>query len=124
MCIRDRVSTADDRVAGFRKAFSEAQQAEPPRVLRGEYTIESGRAMARQAMVVTPRPTALFAANNFIAIGVLQTLDEMHVRVPEDVAVVAFDDLPPAMVTFPFLTGAAQPAYETGPRSVAGLLAR
>jgi len=118
------VSTADDRVAGFRRALSEAHQAEPPRVLRGEYTIESGRAMARQAMAVTPRPTALFAANNFIAIGVLQELDEMHVRVPEDVAVVAFDDLPPAMVAFPFLTVAAQPAYEMGQRSVAVLLDR
>jgi LacI family transcriptional regulator len=80
--------------------------------------------MARQAMAVTPRPTALFAANNFIAIGVLQALDEMHLRVPDDVAVVAFDDLPPAMVTFPFLTVAAQPAYEMGQRSVAVLLDR
>ena len=118
------VSTADDRVAGFRMALAEAHQAEPPRVLRGEYTIESGRAMARQAMAAIPRPTALFAANNFIAIGVLQELDEMHVRVPEDVAVVAFDDLPPAMVAFPFLTVAAQPAYEMGQRSVAVLLDR
>jgi LacI family transcriptional regulator len=118
------VSTADDRVAGFRKAFSEARQAESPRVLRGEYTIESGRAMARQAMAAIPRPTALFAANNFIAIGVLQELDEMQVRVPQDVAVVAFDDLPPAMVAFPFLTVAAQPAYEMGQRSVAVLLNR
>ena len=85
------VSTADDRVAGFRKALAEAHHAEPPRVLRGEYTIESGRAMARQAMAAIPRPTALFAANNFIAIGVLQELDEMHVRVPEDVAVISLD---------------------------------
>jgi len=118
------VSTADDRVAGFRQAVAGAHQPEPARVFRGEYTIESGRAMARQAMAVTPRPTALFAANNFIAIGVLQALDEMHLRVPDDVAVVAFDDLPPAMVTFPFLTVAAQPAYEMGQRSVAVLLDR
>ena len=118
------VSTADDRVAGFRQAFAEVQRAEAPRVFRGEYTIESGRAMTRQAMALAPRMTALFAANNFIAIGVLQALDEMHIRVPEDVAVVAFDDLPPAMVTFPFLTVAAQPAYEMGQRSVAVLLDR
>ncbi len=118
------MSTADDRVAGFRQALAEGDRAEPPRIFRGELTIESGRAMARQAMDVIPRPTALFAANNFIAIGALQALDEMHVRVPEDVAVVAFDDLPPAMVTFPFLTVAAQPAYEMGQRSVAVLLDR
>ena len=60
--------------------------------------------MAKLALAATPRPTALFAANNFIAIGVLHALDELQVRVPEDVAVVGFDDLPPAMVTFPFLT--------------------
>lgn len=118
------VSTADDRVAGFRQALAEARQPQPPRVFHGAYTIESGREMARQAMAVTPRPTGLFAANNFIAIGVLQELDAMRVRVPEDVAVVAFDDLPPAMVTFPFLTVAAQPAYEMGQRSVAVLLDR
>jgi LacI family transcriptional regulator len=118
------VSTADDRVAGFLQALAGARQPDPPIVFRGAYTTESGRVMARQAMAATPRPTALFAANNFIAIGVLQALEEMNVRVPEDVAVVAFDDLPPAMVAFPFLTVAAQPAYEMGRRSVAVLLER
>jgi LacI family transcriptional regulator len=118
------VSTADDRVVGFRAALAEAGGIQPPRVYRGEYTIESGREMARRALASTPRPTALFAANNFIAIGLLQELDEMRVRVPEDVAVVGFDDLPSAMVTFPFLTVAAQPAYEMGQRSVAMLLER
>jgi LacI family transcriptional regulator len=117
------VSTADDRAAGFRQAMSEAGQT-PPRVYRGAFTIESGREMAREAMAARPRPTALFAANNFIAIGVLQTLDDMNVRVPEDIAVVGFDDLPPAMVAFPFLTVAAQPAYEMGQRGVAMLLGR
>jgi LacI family transcriptional regulator len=111
-------------VAGFLQALTEAHQPDPPLVFRGAYTTESGRVMARQAMSATPRPTALFAANNFIAIGVLQALEEMNVRVPEDVAVVAFDDLPPAMVAFPFLTVAAQPAYEMGRRSVAVLLER
>jgi LacI family transcriptional regulator len=118
------VSTANDRVAGFRAAIAEADGVEPPRVYRGEFTISSGRQMVRRALAATPRPTALFAANNFIAIGVLQELDAMHVRVPEDVAVVGFDDLPPAMVTYPFLTVAAQPAYEMGQRSVAMLLER
>ncbi len=117
------VSTADDRVAGFRKALVGAGRR-PPRVYRGAFTIESGREMARLAASARPRPTALFAANNFIAIGALQALDEMKVRVPGDVAVVGFDDLPPAMVTFPFLTVAAQPAHEMGERSVTMLLER
>ena len=118
------VLTADDRAAGFREAVAAAGGLPPPDILRGSFSIESGREMAKLALASTPRPTALFAANNFIAIGVLHALDEMQVRVPEDVAVVGFDDLPPAMVTFPFLTVAAQPAYELGRRSVAMLLAR
>jgi LacI family transcriptional regulator len=118
------VSTADDRVAGLRQAFSQAGLLQLPRVYRGAFTIESGREMARLAVAARPMPTALFAANNFIAIGVLQALDEMGVRVPGDVAVVGFDDLPPAMVAFPFLTVAAQPAYEMGTQSVAVLLER
>ena len=118
------VSTADDRVAGFRQALAGLDQVLPPRVYWGEYTIPSGQEMARRALAASPRPTAVFAANNFIAIGVLQALDEMGLRVPEDVAVVGFDDLPPAMVAFPFLTVAAQPAYEMGQRSVRMLLDR
>ena len=119
------VLTADDRAAGFRRAVVAAGgQLPSPRVYRGAFTIDSGREMAMRALSAAPRPTALFAANNFIAIGVLHALDEMRVRVPDDVAVVGFDDLPPAMVTFPFLTVAAQPAYEMGQRSVAMLLAR
>ena len=72
-----------------------------------------------------PRPTALFAANNFIAIGVAARARRSSAsRVPEDVAVVGFDDLPEAMVTFPFLTVVAQPAVEMGRRAVAVLLER
>jgi LacI family transcriptional regulator len=112
------VSTADDRVRGFRAAVTACPGTRPPHVLRGSFSIESGTAMARRAMRLRPRPTALFAANNFIAIGVLHALDELGIRVPEDVAVVGFDDLPAPMVVFPFLTVAAQPAFEMGQRSV------
>jgi LacI family transcriptional regulator len=118
------VPTAEDRAAGFRDAVAAAGGLPTPRVHRGSFSIEGGAQMARLALAATPRPTALFAANNFIAIGVLHALAELGVRVPEDVAVVGFDDLPPAMVTFPFLTVASQPAYEMGQRSVAVLLAR
>jgi LacI family transcriptional regulator len=115
------VLTARDRVAGFRRAVVEEAGLPEPAVFEGTFTIESGRAMASVAMTVRPRPTALFAANNFIAIGVLHALREMEIAVPEDVAVVGFDDLPEAMVTFPFLTVVAQPAAEIG-REAVGLL--
>jgi LacI family transcriptional regulator len=118
------VSTADDRVKGFREAVADCAGARPPKVFRGTFTIDSGRSMALEAMALRSRPTALFAANNFIAIGALHALDELGIRVPDDVAVVAFDDLPPAMVVFPFLTVVAQPAFEMGQQSVGLLLDR
>ena len=71
-----------------------------------------------------PRPTALFAANNFLTIGVRRGLSELGLRVPEDVALVGFDDLPSEMIMFPFFTVAAQPAYQMGQRAVAVLLER
>lgn len=117
------VITAVDRVAGFRRALDEAGLPAPG-VLHGAFSIESGREMAIRAMEADPRPTALFAANNFLAIGVQHGLDELGLRVPEDVALVGIDDLPPAMVTFPFLTVAVQPAVEMGRESVSMLLAR
>jgi LacI family transcriptional regulator len=118
------ISTADDRVAGFRRALAAAGAPEGCRVYHGEFTQESGAAMTRQALAECPRPTALFATNNFIAIGALRALRDAGLRVPEDVALVGFDDLPAGLVTFPFLTVAAQPAYEMGRKAVAVLLER
>jgi LacI family transcriptional regulator len=118
------VPTAVDRAAGFSRALAEQAGLPAPIVRHGAFSIDSGRDMALSVMAQEPRPTALFAVNNFIAIGVLHGLEELGLRVPEDVAVVGFDDLPRAMVTFPFLTVAAQPAPEIGRRSVAVLLDR
>jgi LacI family transcriptional regulator len=70
------------------------------------------------------RPTAIFAANNFLAIGAQHAIEEMGLTVPEDVALVGLDDLPAEMVTFPFLTVAAQPAEEMGRRAVELLVRR
>jgi LacI family transcriptional regulator len=119
------VSTAADRVAGYYRAMAEAGlDAHAAQVCYGHYTQESGYQMAQQALAATPRPTALFAANNFIAIGAFRALREVGLSVPDDLSVVAFDDLPPAMVIDPFLTVAGQPAYEMGQRAAELLFAR
>lgn len=114
------VSTAEDRAAGFRKAMEEAG-IDKPQVIYGSFTQDSGYEMARKALVIQPRPTALIAGNNFIAIGLLKAVRDADLEVPEDLAVAGFDDLPTAMVVEPFLTVAAQPAYEMG-RQAADLL--
>ena len=106
------VSTSQDRLAGYKKAMEEAGKAINEQFYYGDFTQERGYEMAKQALSHTPPPTALFAANNLIAIGTLWALQDMGLRVPEDVAVVSFDDLPQKLVAYPFLTVATQPAYE------------
>ncbi|MFN8491340.1 MAG: LacI family DNA-binding transcriptional regulator [Caldilineaceae bacterium] len=121
----ENVSTAQERVNGCKQAFKAAKAPEANMtVIAGEFTIESGYALAQQAVALTPRPTALFAANNFIAIGTLKALHDLGLRVPEDVSVVSFDDLPVSLVVDPFLTVAAQPAYQMGQRATELLLQR
>jgi LacI family transcriptional regulator len=80
--------------------------------------------MTESILALPDRPTALFAVNNFIAIGALRALRDADLRIPEDMALVGFDDLPLALVVEPFLTVAAQPAYEMGARATDLLLTR
>ena len=75
-------------------------------------------------MTQSPRPTAIFGANNFIAIGIVKALRDLQLDVPGDVSVVAFDDLPESMLVAPFLTFAEQPAYEMGRTATELLLKR
>ncbi len=60
------------------------------------------------------RPTALVAANNMVAIEILHNLEAMHLRCPDDVALVCFEDIDPYGLLRPSVTSAAQPAYEYG----------
>jgi len=119
------VSTAADRVTGYCQALAAAGiQPDVALIFHGRLRQEGGYQMAQQTLALTPRPTAIFAANNFIAIGAYRALRDAGLAVPDDVALVAFDDLPPALVLEPFLTVAAQPAYEMGRRATELLLAR
>jgi LacI family transcriptional regulator len=77
-----------------------------------------------QMMAKPSPPTALFGANNFISIGAMKALRDSGLRVPEDVALISFDDLPVTIVVDPYLTVAAQPAYEMGRKATELLLRR
>jgi LacI family transcriptional regulator len=80
--------------------------------------------MARQLLAGPAKPTALFAANNFIAVGAVWALRDAGLVIPQDMSVVTFDDIPPSMVIDPFLTVAAQSAYEMGKRATELLVNR
>ncbi len=118
------VSTAEDRIDGYRLALADAGLGENEQIFYGSFTQVSGYDLAVKVMKQTPPPTALFCANNFISIGVLKAFRDNRIRVPEDVALAGFDDLPVNLVVDPFITVAAQPAYEIGQRATELLLER
>ncbi|MHB8892315.1 MAG: LacI family DNA-binding transcriptional regulator [Candidatus Limnocylindrales bacterium] len=126
---RHNVSTSVDRVAGCRRAIEEAGLTLDDELVRyggfnfGKLNQTDGHRMAEEVLAAGgERPTAIFAANNFIAFGAIRALREAGLRVPEDMSIVAFDDLPEGWVVEPFLTVAAQPAYEIGRRAATLLL--
>jgi LacI family transcriptional regulator len=70
------------------------------------------------------RPTAIFAANNFMALGALKAMEDLSLRCPEDVSLVSFDDVPWGDVVKPRLTCVVQPVSEIARLSVRWLLER
>jgi LacI family transcriptional regulator len=128
---RRNISTSVDRVAGCRRALEDAGLALDDALVHyggfnfGKLNQADGHRMATEVLTAGgEQPTAIFAANNFIAFGAIRALREAGLRVPEDMSVVAFDDLPEGWVAEPFLTVAAQPAYEIGHRAATLLLGR
>lgn len=121
---REDHSTAFDRVYGAIQAFEQAGLSEMPQVYWGEFDQETGYRYTKRVLESDPRPTAIFATNNFIAIGVMHALRESMVRVPQDMSLIAFDDLPAPLMVDPFFTVAVQPAYEMGKQATDLLLDR
>ena len=83
-----------------------------------------GYAVARGLLRVRPRATALFAFNDISALGAIRAIREAGLRVPEDVSVLGFDDIPSAAYQHPGLTTIRQPLYEMGQRAADTLVAR
>lgn len=112
--------TAEQRLAGYREAFAAAgRDPDEIPVLVGDYRLSSGTELAAQALADSPegRPTALLCANDLMAIGALEYCKLVGIRVPEEVSVVGFDDLPFASLLTPRLTTVRQPAHEMGQRA-------
>jgi LacI family transcriptional regulator, galactose operon repressor len=104
---------SEDRLAGYHDALAAAGIApDEGLVANGRFTEEGGYAAARALLEARPELTAIFAANDLSAFGVLGALAETGRRVPHDVSVVGFDDLRLASFTSPPLTTVHQPADE------------
>ncbi|WFF07369.1 LacI family DNA-binding transcriptional regulator [Micromonospora sp. WMMD1076] len=101
-----------ERLIGYRNAITGAGL--PELVAYGDFTRESGTAAMRELLAADPELDAVFAASDLMAHAALRTLRESGRRVPEDVAVIGFDDIETAAYTEPPLTTVRQPIVELG----------
>jgi len=120
----EKVSTSIDRVKGYRRAMLENGLDEYIDYCYGSYSQESGAQITREVFSRKEQPTAIFGGNNLISIGSMAALRELGYKVPDDVAVVSFDDIPENLTYNPFMTVIAQPPYEIGKKATQILVSR
>ncbi|QFY09794.1 LacI family DNA-binding transcriptional regulator [Nonomuraea phyllanthi] len=108
-----RMLSSRARLDGYRAAMDAAGVPVDPELVReGDFNVEDGLAHALDLLRLPDRPTAIFACNDDQAVGVYQAADELGLRIPADLSVVGFDDLPEAGRAIPPLTTIRQPLAE------------
>jgi LacI family transcriptional regulator len=113
------------RLDGYRRALLEAGIAPRPELqVRSDFTSEGGFQAFRQLLALEPRPSAIFACNDLMAIGGICAASEAGLRLPEDLSVIGHDDIAQAAYASPRLTTMAQPKYAMGERVAHMLLQR
>jgi LacI family transcriptional regulator len=118
-------TTGRERLAGYRQALQDAGIAHDPLLERvGSFKEESGRQLAHELFNLEPPVDALFVANNLMTLGALSALNERHWRIPEDVAIVGFDEMQWSSLSAISLTTVTQPVYELGSTAALRLFQR
>jgi len=113
---------AKERVGGWRQALRRAGAAEPD-VLAGDWSASSGYELGRR-LAAEPGLTAVFCSNDTMALGLMRALAERGLRIPEDVSIVGFDDVPEAGYFVPPLTTVRQDFGEVGRQALSTLVDR
>jgi LacI family transcriptional regulator len=112
-----------DRLSGYRRALVEVGRKVDPRlIVDGDFSGSSGEAAALTLLERRTPFTAIFAANDCMAYGLMHALSREGMRIPRDVSIVGFDDRPYSAYTVPALTTMRQPASEQGAAAVEALL--
>ncbi|VVP24311.1 Ribose operon repressor [Pseudomonas fluorescens] len=117
-------SVAQMRQAGFRRALKEAGiDVSPARMLESDFTSTGGYNAATTLLASDP-PSAIFAGNDMIGIGVLRAAAERKVRVPSELSVIGFDDIQMSRYVYPALTTVGQSILQLGEMAAEVLLRR
>jgi len=118
------MEAAQDRFKGYRRALATADLPFDAALVRdGDWMSGSGYDATRSLMALARPPTALFVANDLMALGALEALQQLGKRVPEDVALIGYDDQEISRHTHPPLTTMLLPNHEMGRAAVDALLA-
>jgi DNA-binding LacI/PurR family transcriptional regulator len=125
ICGPDVKTRSHARIRGYEQALLKAGIALDPALIQpGDWTIKSGQLCARQLFELPSPPTAIFAANDLMAIGALTFLHQRGVAVPEEVSVIGLDNIALSEFACPPLTTMATPIAEVGQRLCQLLLDR
>jgi len=119
----DRNFDAEERMLGYRDALGQGLPDSEPIILSGDFSEESGYAAGVAISRMRERPHAVFAANDMMALGCLFALTEAGLRVPDDIALAGFDDIPMARFVTPPLTTMRVSIAELGERAARTLIA-
>ncbi len=113
-----------DRLAGYRAALNDHGLNVAPRLIQeGDFLQPTGFTSAQALLTLPEPPTAIFASNDVMAFGVMEAVRDRGLRIPEDISIIGFDDIPQAMQVSPQLTTVQQPLAEMGREATRMLLA-
>jgi LacI family transcriptional regulator len=116
------LNSARGRKEAFRAALkSHGVRVRPEWIAVGSMRVEGGRAAMESLLSLQPRPTAVLTSNDLMAVGALQAAHAAHVRVPKDLSIIGFDDLPIAGMVHPPLSTIRLPRNEVAARAFACL---
>lgn len=119
------VASAQDRLAGYQTALRDhGLLVDPELICKGDFLEQSGYEAGLKFLQLTRPPTAVFASSDMCAFGVMKALEEAGCRVPEDISIMGFDDIPEASYMRPMLTTVRQPLRSMGQAATRILIER
>jgi LacI family transcriptional regulator/LacI family repressor for deo operon, udp, cdd, tsx, nupC, and nupG len=122
---KSQIPTSIQRLRGYEDALREDGIEKDETLIKfGDSTHESGRDLTKELLESDQPPTALFTGNNLITLGALETIHRRTLQIPDDIAIVGFDDMFWSTSLNPPLTAVKQPGYEMGIRAAEMLLQR
>ncbi len=107
------ITPSAQRAAGYKQALQEAGiPVDPTLLVFGDFRYESGNKAMRELLALPQPPTAVFASNDMMALGAIQAVNDQGMKIPDDMSVIGFDNIPFSQTVYPTLTTMAQPIHE------------